>query len=213
MEPEWQNYTESAGNRAGHFSNGFEGNPSQPQHTGSGRGQTQQHQAPMGYTYESYQPPGAASKVLSSNPAVKSVSMTSSPSSSTTPNTRELLHDVDTPMEDADPYNRSKYPTRSTQHHRSSSQFLASEESSAAARRYSPMNVISPGLPYNPSPTTAQNSYGLPPTGQSSSRPSPASANSFSSPPQSYQSPPCMYLPVPISQDRVAFSLWILIYS
>lgn len=181
MEQQYQGYTDAAGNRASQFGNGFE-NPAQLSQQGNG-GQMQ-HQPPMGYTYESYQPPAAGSKV----PSNKSVSMTSSPSA--TPNTRDLIPDVDTPMEDADPYNRSKYSSRPSHHHRASSQFLAGEESSSAARKYSPMSVISPTLPFNPSPSTGQTSFGFPSAGQSSSRPSPTGANSYSST-QAYQSPPC----------------------
>ncbi|KAK2882634.1 hypothetical protein FQN49_000146 [Arthroderma sp. PD_2] len=182
MEPQWQNYSDIPGNKPGQFT------PSAAQ-TADGQGQT--HQPPRGFTYETYQPPGAVSKVPAS---LRPSSMASSPSGTGTgtgtPNTRDL--DQDTPMEDADPYNRAKYPPRPAAHQRNSSQFLANEESSAAARRYSPMNVLSPTLPYNISPNTSQNTYGFPPTAQSSSHPSPTNANNFSAS-QSYQSPPCTF--------------------
>ena len=54
--------------------------------------------------------------------------------------------DGDFPMEDADPFNKQKYAARSTQRSRPTSQYLPQEES-AAARRYSPMN-LSPTSPY-----------------------------------------------------------------
>ncbi|KAF3492244.1 CMGC/DYRK/YAK protein kinase [Arthroderma uncinatum] len=180
MEPQWQNYSDIPGNKRGQFT------PSAAQTAADSQGQT--HQPPRGFTYETYQPPGTVSKVPSS---LRPSSMASSPSGTGTgagtPSTRDL--DQDTPMEDADPYNRAKYPSRPAAHQRSSSQFLANEESSTAARRYSPMNVLSPALPYNVSPNTSQNTYGFPPTAQSSSHPSPTNTNNFSTS-QSYQSPP-----------------------
>lgn len=191
MDSQWSAYSDSAGNRATQFGNGQRGHPSQiPQKyavPGPG-GQIQQPQAPLGYTYETYQSPTTAhAPTIPSN--VKSVSMTSSPSE--TPLTRDLI-DPDTPMEDADPYNRSKYSTRSSQQNRASSQFLSSEESSVA-RKYSPMNAMSPVAPYHSSPNTSQNAYAF---GASipSSRPSPTRANTFSAASQVYQSPPCKLL-------------------
>ena len=44
----------------------------------------------------------------------------------------------DVQMEDADPFNRSKYPSRPNHHHRLSAQFM---QESSAAQRYSPMNL------------------------------------------------------------------------
>ncbi|PGH16674.1 CMGC/DYRK/YAK protein kinase [Helicocarpus griseus UAMH5409] len=189
MDPQWQAYADATSGRPSQYNNGLGGHP--PQLTqkysaaspGSG-GQPQQHHAPMGYTYESYQTPGVATKAPSGGSTSKTVSMTSSP----THLTAEFTADPDVTMEDADPYNRAKYPTRPSHHHRGSS-YLSSEESSAA-RRYSPMNILSPTLPFNPSPNTAQNTYGYPPASSSSARPSPARAHTYSSPPQSYQSPP-----------------------
>ncbi|EFW16013.1 protein kinase Yak1 [Coccidioides posadasii str. Silveira] len=153
MDPQWPAYSDSAGSRANQFGNGHPSQMSQ-KYTVPGPGaqsQMQQPQAPLGYTYETYQSPTATNPPpLPSN--AKSVSMTSSPTA--TPLTREYI-DPDTPMEDADPYNRSKYPTRSSQQNRPSSQYLSSEESSVA-RKYSPMNITSPAVPYNASPNTSQ---------------------------------------------------------
>ena len=58
----------------------------------------------------------------------------------------EYMDDGDVTMEDADPYNRMKYPSRPA-HARASSHHLSQEESSAA-RRYSPMSTFSPTSPY-----------------------------------------------------------------
>ena len=64
----------------------------------------------------------------------------------------------DLPMHDADldPYNKQKYedmardyPVRPHHRHRGSSQLIPQEETSAAARRYSPMK-LSPALSYSP---------------------------------------------------------------
>ncbi|QSS66614.1 protein kinase [Histoplasma capsulatum] len=193
MDPQWQAYADATSGRPGQFNNGLGDHPPQTQKypatsAGSG-GQPQQHQhqqqnqAPMGYTYEPYQTPGTVPKVPSGNSMSKTVSMTSSP----TPLAGEFT-DQDVTMEDADPYNRAKYAAKPS-HQRGSSQFLSSEESTAA-RRYSPMNVISPTQSYTASPNTSHNPYTFPPAGSSSSRPSPTRANTYSSPPQNYQSSP-----------------------
>ncbi|KAG5302241.1 protein kinase [Histoplasma ohiense] len=193
MDPQWQAYADATSGRPGQFNNGLGDHPPQTQKypaTSAGNGgQPQQHQhqqqnqAPMGYTYEPYQTPGTVPKAPSGNSMSKTVSMTSSP----TPLAGEFT-DQDVTMEDADPYNRAKYAAKPS-HQRGSSQFLSSEESTAA-RRYSPMNVISPTQSYTASPNTSHNPYTFPPAGSSSSRPSPTRANTYSSPPQNYQSSP-----------------------
>lgn len=53
-------------------------------------------------------------------------------------------------MEDADPYNRTKYPPRPAHQHRPSNQFLP--EISSAAQRYSPMNAQPTSAAYVSSP-------------------------------------------------------------
>ena len=83
--------------------------------------------------------------------------------------------------EDADPFNRSKYPSRPSHHHRLSSQFM---QDSSAAQRYSPMNTSSaasyvsspkaqPGFNYNmhtpvsrqsPTRASSHDRYAEPPT-------------------------------------------------
>ncbi|KAN0069982.1 Protein kinase-like domain containing protein [Elaphomyces granulatus] len=173
MDPQWQTYTDPSLGRASQFAN-----PAQLNSKYSGL--PTQAQPPAGYTYESYQTPAAATKAPPLTSTSKSVSMASSPA---VPHARDYVTDTDTPMEDADPYNRSKYP-RSTHQNRPSSQYLPNEESSAQ-RRYSPMNILSPSLPYNASPSKSQNSYG-----PSSSRQSPTRTSGFPSPSQAYQSPP-----------------------
>lgn len=63
--------------------------------------------------------------------------------------------EADVHMEDADPYNRSKYPSRPTHHHRLSSQFM---QESSAAQRYSLMN-LSTTPSHVSSPKTQQGSF------------------------------------------------------
>lgn len=206
MDPQWQMYTDSSANRAGQFGNGFGGQRSQvaPQSQlapGSGA-QPQQPQAPLGYSYENPQALGAApttSKATPSNTAAKSVSVASSPSA--TPLTQDYLPDPDTLMEDADPYNRAKYPSARTsrQLNRGSSQHISGDESSAS-RRYSPMNVLSPSLPYHPSPNASQNPHAFG-RASASSRASPTS-NTFSS-------PPCTFLPTLLSLFSALLELYL----
>ncbi|EXJ92846.1 CMGC/DYRK/YAK protein kinase [Capronia epimyces CBS 606.96] len=66
--------------------------------------------------------------------------------------------EVDVPMEDADPYNRTKYPARPAHQHRLSSQFLG--ETSTAAQRYSPLNTQPTNTSYASNPQTQnQNNF------------------------------------------------------
>jgi dual specificity protein kinase YAK1 len=162
---------------------------SHPQQLASKYGQPPQSQPPVGYTYETFQTPGTTSKAPSAGSNSKTVSMASSPTA--TPRTRDYVTDADTTMEDADPYNRAKYPSRPN-HNRASSQFLNQAEESSAARRYSPGNVLSPSMSYPTSPGKSQGSYGFPSAPQGASRRSPARPE-YASPPQGYQSPPCEF--------------------
>ncbi|KAF9884397.1 dual specificity protein kinase yak1 [Aspergillus nanangensis] len=182
MDSQWQPYQDHLMGHPAQFNNGLTSNP--PQMATKYGTQPQQAQPPVGYTYETFQNPGMASKPAAS----KSVSMASSPAA--TPRSRDYVTDNDTTMEDADPYNRAKYSARANQQGRPSSQFFPQEESSAA-RRYSPMNALSPTMPYNPtSPGKSQHAYAFPP-GPTQSRRSPTrAAPNYSSPPQPYQSPP-----------------------
>jgi dual specificity protein kinase YAK1 len=95
--------------------------------------------------------------------------------------------DGDVRMEDADQYNK---PKGSRGHSRLPSAQLAQEES-AAARRYSPMN-LSPSSPYaaTAQQQSIQGAYASY-SPQAQNRNSPTRANSYMSPPQNfYASPP-----------------------
>ena len=125
-------------NQPTHYAHDQHGTPMQ-----SGRDlgqQSQQGQNQQGYQYDSgQQPPSAPGAFGVVSPA------------------SEYSNENDVQMEDADPYNRAKYPSRPTHQHRISAQYLGQE--SSAARRYSPMNVLSPTLPYVSSPKQPPSSY------------------------------------------------------
>ncbi|KAI4106876.1 MAG: hypothetical protein LQ339_002848 [Xanthoria mediterranea] len=110
--------------------------------------------------------------------------MAASPSG--TPRTRGYSGDGDVAMEDADPYNRMKYPSRPTHSHRSSAQYM-SQDDSAAARRYSPMKAATPSnyavSPQQP-PAASNNQYVSQNSSarQSPSRPHPSSQSYYSTP-------------------------------
>lgn len=101
--------------------------------------------------------------------------------------------DGDVAMEDADPYKPKYNLARPNQQNRHSQQFLQQEES-AAARRYSPMN-LSPTSPYPNSTQHGGQTYtSFTPQTQAqpqSSRQSPTRTNPYMSPPNNYYSPPC----------------------
>jgi dual specificity protein kinase YAK1 len=100
--------------------------------------------------------------------------------------------DGDVPMEDADPYNKPKYAQRANHQQRNSQHFIE-QEKSAAAIRYSPMN-LSPTSPYGATAQQPQSSYtSFTPQSAQSSRQSPTRTNPYMSPPQSYYSPPGMH--------------------
>jgi dual specificity protein kinase YAK1 len=139
-------------------------------------GQTQQHHIPPSYEYESYQSASAASNGLS---------MASTPSANSHSN--DYNGDADVPMEDADPYNRSKYPTRPVHQRGSSSQYLT-RQGSSAAQRYSPMDLLSPsGYASSPKSQSQNSSFQY----QSSApRQSPTRQNNFANSSQHYQDSP-----------------------
>lgn len=176
MDPQWSGYGDSSVGRAGQYESNA--GPYPPSMNLSYNGQAQQAQPPAGFTYESYQTPTAATKAATLETLSHSTSMLTSPAA--TPQSRDFYNDADIHMEDADPYNRSKYPSRLNSHNRPSSQYIPVEESTAA-RRYSPMNILSPTSPYTTSPTKSQNPYALPP-GTSGSSHSPTRPNDYSSP-------------------------------
>lgn len=153
-----------------------QGTPTAPLHPG--REATSQHLNTTGYGYEQY-------RVMPS--VANNMSVSSTPAS--TPHSHNYNSEGDVPMEDADPYNRAKYPSRPAHQHRSSSQHIA-HEGSAAAQRYSPMNIQNPKSQAQP-----QAGY----TYQSQtprSRQSPTRQNHFGSPPH-YLDSPSKPIPLP----------------
>jgi hypothetical protein len=103
-------------------------------------------------------------------------------------------NDGDVAMEDADYQPKLNRPSNQQ---RQSQQFLQQEES-AAARRYSPMN-LSPTSPYSGNTQQGGQSYtSFTPQAQApaqNNRQSPTRTNPYMSPPNSYYSPPCMLSP------------------
>lgn len=99
--------------------------------------------------------------------------------------------DGDVPMEDADPYKPKYSASRANHQHRHSQQFLqqVQQEESAAARRYSPMN-LSPTSPYSGNTQQGGPNYTSFSPQTQSSRQSPTRNNPYMSPPNSYYSPP-----------------------
>ncbi|KAL5378851.1 hypothetical protein DPSP01_008890 [Paraphaeosphaeria sporulosa] len=99
--------------------------------------------------------------------------------------------DGDVAMEDVDPYKPKYAAARPNHQHRHSQSFLQQEES-AAARRYSPMNM-SPTSPYSGNPQQGgQNYTSFSPQAQAqnSNRQSPTRGNPYITTPNSYYSPP-----------------------
>ena len=153
-----------------------------PQHTrnysGSNQPQLMQQppQSPSNYSYEALQTP-------SLNQSAQQPTL-SSPHSSRKQDFG--VDDGDVAMEDADPYNRMKYPSRQSHSQRASTQYVPQEES-VAARRYSPMNTFSPTSPYTTgSPQQTNNSYNAYTPQSQSARQSPNRLNAFSTPSQQY---------------------------
>ncbi|KAL8243699.1 hypothetical protein R6Q59_009957 [Mikania micrantha] len=136
----------------------------------------QQQQIPQNATvYEPYQ------RSLANSAAI---SMNSTPAQ--TPHYERNGAERDVQMEDADPYNRAKYPTRPSHHHRLSTHGVSQE--SSAAQRYSPMKTSSSATSFVSSPNSqpqSQFSYNLQPPG---SRQSPTRLNSYG--PDRYAEPP-----------------------
>jgi dual specificity protein kinase YAK1 len=167
----------------------------------------QPSQPPMGYTYEAFQTPSIPSRAPSMGSASAARPSSMAPSPSTPSRSRDYAPtaDADTTMEDADPYNRAKYSVKTNHYARPSSQYFPTEESTAA-RRYSPKNALSPSAPYHhnaSSPSKSHHSYAFPPpvlgpnsnhhNSSSTSRSPTRGGPNYTSPPQSYQSPPCEY--------------------
>ena len=151
-----------------------------PQHTRSTSGSSlhqQQHQQPSAYGFEALQNPS-----LPPNPQQNHGAP---PQSARKPEFG--LDDGDIAMEDADPYNRMKYPSR-TSHSQRPSQYLAQDDStSTAARRYSPMNTFSPTSPYvASSPQQSNHAYNAYTPQNQSARQSPNRGNPYSTPSTQY---------------------------
>ena len=171
MDQQWQPYTDVTSNRQTRY-------PTTQQQAQS-NGSALQHQSQSSYGYEAYQSPSVASQP--SSMAVSPIG---------TPHTRGYASgDGDIAMEDADPYNRMKYPSRPSHQHRPSGQYLIQEDSSAA-RRYSPMKST-PSSPYAPSSQqSSQSPYTNYASQSASARQSPTRSNHYSTPSQSSYATP-----------------------
>ena len=143
-----------------------------------------QHQPMVGVGYDAYHTP-----TLPSNPQATATSPEEAP------HKQEFNHDDgDIAMEDADPYNRMKYPSRPNHYQRPSQQYL-SHEDSAAARRYSPMTTLSPTTPYASTPQQlAHSTYSAYHSQNHSARQSPTRSNVYSTPSQQYHSINCKHI-------------------
>lgn len=171
MDQQWQTYSDS---RARYSHTGPQ-QQSRDMNNGSGQPQS----ASSGYGYEAYHTPS-----VPSNPQ----SMATSPTG--TPRTRMYTGDGDVAMEDADPYNRLKYPSRPSHQHRVSAPYIPQEDSSAA-RRYSPMKALSPSNHYPQTPQQqSQGSFGAYSSHSTSARQSPTRPNAYSTPSQNYYPSP-----------------------
>jgi dual specificity protein kinase YAK1 len=161
-------------NHAGQFGQGLPVAPMHPSREAGG-----QHLNAAGFGYDQYQ-------AMSS--AANNMSVSSTPAS--TPHSHNYNSEGDVPMEDADPYNRTKYPSRPAPHQRSSSQYIP-HEGSAAAQRYSPMNMFNAAGQFTSSPKSqSQTQAGYPYQSQTPrSRQSPTRQNHFGSPQQYLDSP------------------------
>lgn len=104
--------------------------------------------------------------------------------------------DGDVRMEDAaDPYKPKHSTSRSGAPQQRQSQHFLQQEESAAARRYSPMN-LSPTSPYPGNTQQGGQAYtGFSPPQNQSNRQSPTRNNPYMSPPNSYYSPPSKFRP------------------
>ena len=136
MDQSWTQSADMSGNQQARYSQ----NTAQ-QHSSTLSGSGQQQHPSAGFSYDSYQ-----TSAVSSHPQSSAASPASTPRLK-----HEFMGDGDVTMEDADPYNRMKYPSRPSHSHRVSSAYL-SQEDSAASKRYSPMKTFSPSSPYVASP-------------------------------------------------------------
>ncbi|OTA61870.1 kinase-like protein [Hypoxylon sp. EC38] len=138
---QWQGYSDAAGGRR--YNGGNQMTPGREYSQ-----QSTQVQPSVGFKYDQYQ--GGMNSHASQQSATSPI---------TTPQLRDGNGDV--PMQDVhDPYGSMKYPMRP--HHQSHlsggrpSNLHSPSEPSAAAQRYSPMEVLSPTSPYAPKTATNQ---------------------------------------------------------
>ena len=170
MDQHWPVYSEVSAHRQARYASSAQQQVS--------NGLAQPPQPHLGYGYEAYQTPSVPSQPQS---------MAVSPIG--TPRTRTYASgDGDVAMEDADPYNRMKYPSRPNHQNRPSGQYSGQEESSTQ-RRYSPMNTT-PSSPYTLQ-QPGQSPYGQHPSQTTSARQSPTRSNHYPTPSQSSYSTPC----------------------
>ena len=135
MDQQWQPYSDLSGKRHSRYSHST---PQQQLRDFDDRAGL--HQPQVGFNHGAYQTP-----TIPSYPQ----SMVTSPTG--TPHAKAYSGDGDIAMEDVDPYNRMKYPSRPNHNRVSSTQYLTQEDS-VAARRYSPMKPFSSGPHYPTSP-------------------------------------------------------------
>lgn len=180
---QWQPYSDSPGGQR-RYNNNNNGNGSSSS-SNNNTGQHQQardhngnapSQPPTGFTYDQYQ--GG----MGSHPQ----SMATSPAG--TPQMRDGNGDV--PMHDAgEAYGTTKYAMRPHhQTHLSAGRITSlqqSQEPSAAAQRYSPMDALPPTSPYAASPQNSQKQYGSQAAGHQQS---PTRPGTYSSPGSYYGS-------------------------
>ncbi len=174
MEQPWQSPGSSSMNHSARFGAGLQAAPPQ-----AGRDGQQPHHNSSSYEYESYQSNAVASNGLS---------MASTPSAASHSN--EYNGETDVPMEDADPYNRSKYPSRPI-HQRGSSAGFLTRQGSTAAQRYSPMDMLSPSGAYASSPKSQSQSSFSYQNQTPGSRQSPTRQSYLPNALQHYQDSPC----------------------
>ena len=163
MDQQWQPYSDMGGKRQSRYSHST---PQQQLREFDDGGGIRQQQA--AFTHGSYQTPTIPSY---------SQSMMTSPAG--TPHSKVYTGDGDRDiaMEDADPYNTMKYPSRPNHHRGGSTQYL-SQEDSVAARRYSPMKPFSSASYYPNSPQHSAHGSFSTHTQSVSARQSPTRQNS-----------------------------------
>ena len=135
MDETWSNYPNAGGSRQpGGSAGNMQQQQQQQQQRDTRNASSHRPQPSTGGEYEAYHAPTSSAYTQGSPMA--------------TSRSRAYSTDQDVSMEDADPYNRTKYPSRSSHQRRPSGHYLTNEDSSAA-RRYSPMKALSPGGQYS----------------------------------------------------------------